>query len=377
MDAQDFLATARRFREERVRPSALQWEQDETQPVSLLKEAAQAGLFRLETPVSEGGYALPFTTKLEFCEEMSRADMPFTFSLINTQNMAARLAYLGEAFAEYVPQLLDGELFGATALSEPGMGSDFSAIQTKAKRVEGGWRLTGEKAWITNAQIADLFAVYAQTKEAGDPSGIAGFVVDARSCGFSRSPAYDVIGGHAIGVGGFRMEDVFVPDDHVLSVGGDGFKYALRGVNTARVYVAAMCVGIVADALDRAVQYGVEREAFSKPVIEHQGLRWKLSDVSTELAAMRALTYEAGRAIENGEPAVLLAAQAKKFASERSVFLIETCIQAMGANGLRKEAGLGRHLIAAKIAGYTDGSIEMMNERVGASLVKAARSVAS
>jgi alkylation response protein AidB-like acyl-CoA dehydrogenase len=299
---------------------------------------------------------------------MSKADMLFTFSLINTQNIAAKLAFLDGGFQDYVEGLLRGELFGATALTEPGMGSDFLAIQSKARRVNGGWVLNGEKAWITNAHIADFFIVYAQTEKVGSTAGISEFLVRSESEGFELDAPYSLIGGDMAGAGGFRMNDLFIPDSHAFSTAGEGFKLAMSGVNRARIYVAAMCSGIVADALDCALNYGAKRQAFGKTLLEHQGLLWKLSDVSTQLAAMRALTYQAGETIEEGESAILIAAQAKKFATERVVSLIEDCMQVTGANGLRSTHGFGRQLLAAKITGYIDGTAEMMNERVKASM---------
>jgi alkylation response protein AidB-like acyl-CoA dehydrogenase len=290
--------------------------------------------------------------------------------LINTQNIAAKLAAFGEKFSDQIEEIVAGESFGCTALTEPGMGSDFTAIETTAKKVKGGWELNGEKAWITNADIADWFLVYAQSKKVGDRSGIASYLVHSNDAGFQRGASATMLGGHAIGAGGFQLNNLFVPESRALSAGGTGFKSAMAGVNSARVYVAAMCVGIVSDALDQAIVHTQKRTAFGKPLIENQGLRWSLSDVATELAAMRALTYEAGRAVEEQSDAILLAAQAKKFATERSVNLIERCMQSMGAQGLETSNSVGRHLIAAKIAGYTDGTIEMMNERVGASLLK-------
>lgn len=370
MDAQAYLQAATDFRETVIRPNAARWEAARTQPVDALKQAADAGLLKLETPQEAGGFGLGFLTKLAVCEEMSRGCMAFTFSLINTQNVAARLGASGNAryVEDYVPRLLSGEMFGATALSEPGAGSDFAGITTRAVKVEGGWELTGEKGWITNAGIADLFVTYAQCDPDAGWRGVGSFLVDTTRPGFSRVPPYALMGGHAIGAGGFRLEKYFVPDEDVLGGPGDGFKAAMAGVNGARVYVAAMCAGLVADALEKAVTYGEQRQAFGQPLLGHQGLKWSLADVATELEAMRTLTHAAGVLIEEGGDAVMRAAQAKKFATERAVPLIETCIQAMGANGLREEHGLGRHLVSAKIAGYTDGSIEMMNERVGAGL---------
>lgn len=373
MDASEFLEVARKFRRDVIEPNAAAWETARVQPADALVQAADAGLLKMETPVAAGGFGLSFLTKLDVCEDMSRGCMAFTFALINTQNVAARLASTGNDrhLEARVPALLSGAMFGATALSEPGAGSDFAGIATRATKVEGGWELTGEKGWITNAGIADLFVTYAQTNPEAGWRGIGSFLVDAKQPGFTRVTPYALAGGHAIGAGGFKLESYFVPDADVLKEPGDAFKSAMVGVNGARVYVAAMCAGMIADALQKAVTYGGERHTFGVPLLSHQGLKWKLSDVATDLEAMRALTHWAGTLIDQNRDAVMRAAQAKKFATDRAVSLIETCIHAMGANGLREENGLGRHLICAKIAGYTDGSIEMMNERIGAGLTKA------
>ncbi len=373
MDASALLETARSFRKTVINPNAGAWEAAQCQPVEALRQAAEIGFLKLETPTSAGGFGHSFLTKLALCEELSRGCMAFTFALINTQNVAARLADTGKAryLSELVPALMSADRFGATALSEPGAGSDFAGITTMAKKVAGGWELTGEKGWITNGEIADLFVTYAQTDADAGWRGIGSFLVDGTKAGFTRVQPYRLSGGHAIGAGGFKLESYFVSDDDVLLGPGDAFKSAMSGVNGARVYVAAMCAGLVADSLEKAVAYGNERTTFGVPLLAHQGLKWTLADVATELEAMRGLTHWAGTLIHEQGDAVMRAAQAKKFATDRSVGLVETCIQAMGANGLRAEHGLGRHLICAKIAGYTDGSIEMMNERIGAGLTRA------
>ena len=175
-------------------------------------------------------------------------------------------------------------------------------------------------------------------------------------------------GGHAIGVGGFRLVDYIAPDEALLHPPGAAFKAALAGINGARAYVAAMCCGMLHASLETAVRYTQQRKTFGQKVIDHQGVRWKLADAATQLEAARLLTYRAAQLIDAGKDAVLPAAYAKKFATDMAVQRIADCIQAMGANGLRADYPLARHLAGAKIAAYTDGSIEMMNERIGVAL---------
>ena len=368
----ELLESARRFRKSFITPNAAAWEAVREVPVAALRAAAEQGFLAMETPTSLGGLGHRYRVKLAFAEELARGDMAFTFSLINTQNAAARLAASRTTRHRetHVPALMRGEIFGATALTESHAGSDFAAIATLARHADDGWMLNGEKAWITNASVADLFITYAQTDPAAGWRGIGGFLVDARREGFERGEAYSLMGGHAIGASGFVLRDYFVPDDDVLSAPGDGFKQALAGVNGARVYVAAMCCGMIASSLEIALEYCAKRQTFGRPLIEHQGVKWSLADVANDLEALRGLTWSAGASIETGKDAVMAAAHAKKFAGRVTVPAITACIQAMGAAGLRTDYPLGRHLACAKIAGYTDGSTEMMNERIGAGLLR-------
>ncbi|MDO9126090.1 MAG: acyl-CoA dehydrogenase family protein, partial [Parvibaculum sp.] len=325
-----FLDSAAAFSRATIAPNAAAWERERRQPVEALREAAALGLLRLETSKEAGGLGHRYMVKLALCEEMSRADMAFAFSLVNTQNVAARLAYSATARHrdEHVPALMSGSIFGATALSEPGAGSDFSAIRTSATKVEGGWRLDGEKGWITNAGIADLFITYVQTDPSAGWRGIACFLVDARRPGFRRAEPYALMGGHAIGAGGFTLENYLAPDDDMLAPPGDAFKLAMKGVNGARVYVAAMCAGMLAASLETALAYGAGRQAFGKKLTEHQGLNWSLGDVANDLEALRGLTLSAGRLIDQGGDAVMAAAHAKKFAGRVTLPRIADCIQA-------------------------------------------------
>ena len=370
MTEQDIIETARSFSRDYIRAKAQFWENGQAQPADALRDAAKLGLMSFETPQEYGGLGASFQTKQAICEELARGDMAFAFALVNTQNIAAKLAggNTAQRHAELITSLMRGEVFGATALSEPGAGSDFAGISTIAERTKDGWSLTGSKAWITNASIADVFIVYAQTDPASGWRGIAAFLVDAGKPGFNRGDTYQLLGGHAIGAGEFHLENYHVCADDMLSPPGDAFKHAMATVNGARIYVASMCCGMVADALERALEYGEHRLAFGKPILDNQGLMWSLCDVATDLEALRALATKAGRKIDRGDDAVLAAAVAKKFAGRVTVPAITACIQAMGANGLRQDNALGRHLAAAKIAAFTDGSTEMMNERIGVSI---------
>jgi alkylation response protein AidB-like acyl-CoA dehydrogenase len=364
------LDRARRFRRDYVAPRAPLWERERALPQEAIREAARLGLTAIEVPEAQGGQGAGFMAKTLIAEELARSCMGSAFSLINTQNVAARIARQGTPaqIARYLAPLIAGEQRGGTALTEPGAGSDFPAIATTARKIEGGWVLKGEKAWLTNGASAETIIVFAKTDAAPGTAGIAAFLIDATMPGFERLPAYDLMGGHAIGAGGFRLNDVRIGEDAVFHPPGEAFKRALGGINGARVYVAAMCCGMVAEALRIALDYATRRQAFGKRLLDHQALRWSLVEVATELEAARLLTYHAAAIIAGEGDAVLAAALAKKFAVEMAGRRLGQCMQAMGAEGLREEYPIGRHIACARIAAYVDGTTEIQNERIGALL---------
>ncbi len=354
-----------------------QLDRDRAGSETALQEAAQLGLMGIEVPKYLGGLGLGFRQKVRVAEILSRTSMAFAFSLINTHNVAALLAEIGSAShkRDLLPDLLAGRRFGSTALTERGAGSDFTAINTMAERTGDGWLINGEKAWITNAAISDVIICYAQTDPGSGRRGIASFVIDGRRPGFERLPPYQLIGGHLTGTGRFRLTNYRAREEDLLTKPGDGFGAAMASVNGARIYVAAMCCAMVHSALGAAIDYGAKRETFGKRLLDHQGLAWSLASVANQLEAAQLLTERAIDVLEAGElsDVVLAAAHAKKFATEMAEPAISACIQAMGAEGLRQDHPLGRHLADARLANFVDGSTEMQTERIAHSLATSYR----
>lgn len=373
-----FLREVAQFRDAVVAPNVNRWESEKRMAPEALREASEIGLLAMEVPTALGGLGMSFAQKCRITEVLSAVSMPFAFSLVNTGNVAARVAQRGtDRHRElYLADLMAGLRFGSTALTEPGAGSDFASIATTATTVDGGWRLDGAKAWITNAAHSDVIFCYAQTEPGSRGRGIALFLIDGTRPGFERLPPYELAGGHLIGTGGFRLDGYVAEADDLLSPPGEAFIAALSSVNGARTYVAAMCCAMVEATLASAVRYGAGREAFGKPVIAHQGLAWKLAGVQNRLEAARLLTDRAIEAVteslRTGEAtgAILPAAHAKKFATETAEADIATCIQAMGAEGLRSGHPGGHHLVGARIANYVDGSTEIQTDRIARSLHK-------
>ena len=364
------LEQARDFSRREVGPNAARWERERAYPRESIRTAAGLGLTRIQVPAALGGLDLRFRAKVRIVEEIARDDFAFAFALVNTHNSAARLARDGNDSqrARYLDGLMRGELIGAVSLTEPSAGSDFPAIRTRAERVAGGWLLNGEKAWLTNGAAVDVVVVFAQTDPAAGGKGIAAFVVDAQRKGFERGAAYGLAGAHAIGAAGFKLDNYFAADDDLFYAPGAAFKNALASITGARIYVAAMCCGMVEEALGLALARARARSTFGRPLIERQGLRWMLADVATDFEAARLLAYRAARLLEAEQDAVLAAAHAKKFATRMAERRLPQCMQVFGAEGLMEAHPIGRHLAAARAAHYADGTTEIQNERIAAYL---------
>ena len=371
-DEQRAIDAARGFAATHVRPNVQAWEHGHGDSRSVLPEAARAGMLGLEVPVEHGGQGLSFGCKWRVAEVLAAADFGVAMSVINTHNVANHLARKAapEVVRQYLPALLSGRRTGCTALTEPGAGSDFSAIATQARKVGDAWLIDGQKAWIVNATHADVMVVYAQTEPGAGARGIAAFVVDGTRDGFVRDPRSDSGAARAADAGGFQLRAYRAQAHELLHPPGQAFKAALTSINGARIYVAAMCCGMVAECLRVAREYGATRHTFGKSLHEHQGWRWSLADAAIDLEAARLLLDAAAARIDSGSDAQTAAAQAKVFATRMAGRHIAALLHAMGAQGLREHHPFLRHLAAAQVATLVDGSTEMLLERIAKDLRK-------
>lgn len=365
----DYIARAERFADDVIKPNAGEWERRRQPglPAEVVAAWADSGLLNACVPERLGGGGATFHAKIGIVEVIARQCFVSSFALVNVLNGPLRLVQNGtdDQRARYLPGLMRGDTVIGLALTEPQSGSDFAATATRAERADGGWTLTGRKAWVTHATIANLGIVYAQTDPSQRARGIAAFLVDLRGEGCTISAPYALETGSVAGVCDVTLEDCFVPDADVFLQPGEAFAKALGSINAARTHVAAMCCGMVGEALGIAVDYARERKAFGKPIVEHQGLRWKLADVAADLEAARLLTYRSADLVEQGGDAMAAAAIAKKVAVEMAARCLPECMQVLGGNGLRSDYPVARHLLAAKIAAFVDGTNEIQRERIG------------
>lgn len=359
----DVVARAEQFAVETLAIGAPDWEKRKHYPVEAFQAAAELGLAGILTPVDHGGAGMSMTGAARIIETLASQCMAFTFAMVVHNNLAKAIAASGTTAQQqkYLPDMLAARKMGAFLLTEPGAGTDAANIECQANPVDGGWRLSGEKAWVSNAVGAEVLSVYAQTDPSQGWKGIACFLVDASRPGVERLPAYDLVGGHALGTGGFRFNDVELTPDDVMIPVGEAFKGAMGGINTARVFVGAMCSGMMRASLDRAVEYTKSRAAFGQNVADFQGIQWMLADVQTDLEAARLLTYRGAAEIDDGETGMLAAAHAKKFATRAAMQRISDCAQVMGAQGARTEEVTARHFTCTKLMQYMDGVTEVQN----------------
>ncbi|EDM71433.1 acyl-CoA dehydrogenase-like protein [Roseobacter sp. AzwK-3b] len=358
-----FLARVRAFAEGSVARAAPGWSLGGAPDPVLWQEAAAHGLTGITTPQENGGLGLSFNALVDACEALAAVDFGFAMALINTQNVGARLCLSAtDALRDaYLPRILSGEISACTALTEPGTGTDFAAISTRAAETEDGWRITGEKTWIVNGRHAGLAVVFAQCGTVGDAGSIGGFLVDLAQPGARRSALTSGFAQGSMGTGSFTLTDA---QAQPLLPPGTAFKSILTEINAARTYVAAMCNAMLGAAIAEAADYGAERQSFGKPLNQQAAWRQPLGSAQTDLAASQALTSRAVALIATGQDAQLTAAQAKIAATEAAQRHIPAMLHAMGAAGLLPHYPFTRHLAASQMAGFTDGATSILRDRV-------------
>ena len=360
------LNQVRAFVDEQVAPAAADWSMGAEPDPALFAKAGALNLMGIEVPTDLGGLGLGFAVKTQVCEIIAAADFGFAMALVNSHNVAARLCRTAPPNVrdKYLPGLLSGTLRGCTALTEPGAGSDFASITTQASKIDGGWRLTGEKAWIINARHASISVVFAQCGEIGDLSGISAFAVDLTAPGVQRYVIDSAFQQTSIGTGGFTLDKVEIADDCQLVTPGKAFKTVLTEINGARAYVAAMCNAMLRAAITEADAYGARRKTFGAPLKDHASWQHALDTARADFAVAEVLVARAVKDVDRGADAQLSAAEAKVECVLICQRHMPNLLHAMGAEGLRPAHCFTRHLAAAQVAGFTDGATNMLRDRV-------------
>jgi len=338
------LDAVRRFVCERLRPLEAQVDREDAVPEHIVEEMRALGLFGLSIPEEYGGVGLSMDEEVRVVLELGRTTPAFRSVFGTNVGIGSQgLVMAGTAAqkSEWLPRIASGEIITSFALTEPGAGSDSAAVQTKAVRHGGNYRISGTKRYITNADKAALFTVMARTGGEG-ARGVSAFLVPADLAGVSIGAPEKKMGQQGAHVCDVNLDDVAVPAANRLGEEGEGFKVAMRVLDRGRLSIAALCVGIAERLIADAVGYAAERKQFGKAIAEFQLVQAMIADSKTEAMAARALVLEVAAQMDRSENITMEAAAAKYFASEMVGRVADRAVQIFGGAGYIADYGIER-----------------------------------
>jgi len=358
-----FRKAVARFVDAEVVPQADRLDEAGEFPWALFRRLGEQGYLALRYPEAYGGADADMTTYCLFAEEMARGSLSLAAIAAMQGLMGTRFIYEygGEELRQrYLVPALRGEKVATFALTEPNAGSDVGNIATTAERVPGGWRLTGAKTWVTNAPVADMLTVCAKTSRERGMKHIALFLVDRRFPGVTLGRQIEKLGTRASATGEILLEDVFVPDAHLLG-GETGGVEKIGGVLAEiRVMTGALSIGLARAAYDAALRYSRERVAFGKPIGEHQAIAFKLADMLTRLHAATLCVAHAAWALDHGVPAAREAAMTKLFASEAANRICDDASRIFASYSFAREYPIERYFRDARFLLWGGGTSEIL-----------------
>ncbi len=368
--------TAREFAEAEIAPVIARYDEAEEFPAELIGKLGELGFLGALFPAEYGGAGLDYVAYALVVEELSRVDGSVGITMWAHNSLCANHLYTFGTEAQrrtYLPPLCRGEMLGAWGLTEPGSGSDAAAMRTTAVEEGDAWVLTGSKAFITNGSVAGTAVVMARTDPAARPAsrGISAFVLERGMPGFRAGQRYKKLGLHASDTAELILEGVRVPKANLLGEKGRGFQDVKRVLEGGRIAMAAMAVGLAQGALDQAVRYARERQAFGRPIGEFQGLQGMLADLATEVEAARLLTLRAAYGKDRGRPVVKEASMAKVFASEVGMRCATKAVQIHGGYGYTREFPIERFFRDVKLCEIGEGTSEVQRTVIARHLLEA------
>lgn len=359
----------REYVEREIVPHVETWEEERAVPGEVLDEMGKLGFFGLRIPEEYGGLGMGHIASVVFAEEMGRTTSGGTSItvLVHTDLAAPYVTNFGseEQKSRWLPKFATGEMITAIAVTEPDAGSDVAAIRTRARRDGEGWRLNGTKMFITNGGFADLVFVAAKTNpDVRGSRGISIFAVEKGTEGFSASRALDKMGWHASNTAELVLDDVWVPEDHLIGEENRGFYYIMENFQNERLAIMGASIGEAQKALDLTLDYVKDREVFGEPLWEKQTVRQRLAMRQAEVDAGRELVYKAAWLADQGEDAVRLVSEVKALVGELVNRVVYDCVQFHGGMGFIKESTIERMYRDARIASIGGGATEVMLEEV-------------
>jgi alkylation response protein AidB-like acyl-CoA dehydrogenase len=354
------------FADREIRPAVREMDEQARIPRQLIDKLFELGVMGIEVPESQGGSGAGFFHAVLAVEALSRVD-PSVAVLVDVQNTLVINALLKWASAslkqQYLPRLAAGTV-GAYALSEAGSGSDAFALSTRASEAGDSFVLSGRKLWITNANEADVFIVFANADPDAGYHGITAFVVERGFPGFVVGKKEDKLGIRASSTCELLLEDCRVPRGNVLGDIGKGYKVAIETLNEGRIGIGAQMIGLAQGALDHALRYTKERKQFGKAIAEFQAVQFELARAATELEAARLTVYNAARLRDAGEPFVKEAAMCKLFSSEVAERVTSLAVNLYGGYGFVKDYPVEKLYRDAKIGQIYEGTSNLQLQTI-------------
>ncbi|MGL5390215.1 MAG: acyl-CoA dehydrogenase family protein [Shewanella sp.] len=361
-DQQQFAELARQFAKEELAPFAAKWDAEHHFPKDVIHKAGELGFCSLYSPEAEGGMGLSRLDASIIFEELAKGCTANT-AMLTIHNRATWMVttWGSESLrARWSAPLTTGQMLASYCLTEPGSGSDAASLQTKALRDGDEYVVSGSKMFISGAGETELLVVMCRTGQAG-PKGISALAIPADTPGIIYGKAEDKMGWNAQPTRQITFDKVRVPVANLLGEEGQGFTFAMKGLDGGRINIATCSVGTAQAALGRATQYMNERQQFGKPLAAFQALQFKLADMATELVAARQLVRLAAFKLDSGDPeATAYCAMAKRFATDVGFQVCDAALQIHGGYGYIREYPLERHFRDVRVHQILEGTNEIM-----------------
>ena len=363
--------TLRAFAQDELAPHAAAWDRDHAFPREALRKLGELGALGIVVPEAWGGAGLDYVSLAVALEEIAAGDGA-TSTIVSVQNSVVCgpvNAFGSDAQKEkYLRPLARGELLGCFCLTEPQTGSDAGAIATRAERRGERYVLNGVKQFITTGANADVAIVFAVTDKAAGKKGISALIVDTKTPGFVVARVEDKLGQRASDTAQISFENCEVDSASLLGREGDGYRIALANLEAGRIGIAAQSVGMARAALDAALAYAREREAFGKPIIEHQAVNFRLADMATQVEVARQMVWHAAALRDAGLPCLKEASMAKLFASEMAERVASDAIQVHGGYGYVADFPVERIYRDVRVCQIYEGTSDIQRLVIGRAL---------
>ena len=356
---------AREFARTRIEPHAAEWDRTAHFARDVLDELGKLGFLGMSTPEEYDGMGLDTLTYLLALEELAAADASVAVSVsIHNAIPATMLLRHGDSRQKerWLKPMARGELLAGFALSEPESGSDAASLSARALRAGDQWVLSGTKAWATNGGTADVMMIMVRTDRPDarrGAKGISTFIVPTDAPGYRPGKPEDKMGLRASNTAAIALEDVRLTADHLLGEEGQGFVYAMEGLDVGRLGIAIQAVGIARRALEHALAYCAERKQFGQPLREFEAVQFKLADMATRVEAARALAHAAAARRDRGEAITTQASMAKLFASETAMWVTTQAVQLFGGYGYMRDFPVEKLFRDAKVTEIYEGTSEI------------------